>query len=141
MGLSEILFGVVGGVLVVAVVAITINRFKIVSLRWREKKTHPQISKTVSGHFIRVVKSSVLDEYKLSKVVLGKGASGVCHIGTHSKTRKKFAVKLIDIKDEKIAQFYRREIEILKDLEHLNIIRVFEAYEQADSLGLVMVFC
>lgn len=135
------MFGVVGGVLVVAVVAITINRFKIVSLRWREKKTHPQISKTVSGHFIRVVKSSVLDEYKLSKVVLGKGASGVCHIGTHSKTRKKFAVKLIDIKDEKIAQFYRREIEILKDLEHLNIIRVFEAYEQADSLGLVMELC
>ena len=135
-----IMFGVVGLILVIALVSACHNHFKVLSVLQRlYKKTHPEVSTTASGHLIRLVKASVLDEYKLSKSILGKGATGVCRQGTHIKSKKSFAIKIIELNDESVAQFYKGELDILKDLEHLNIIRVFEAYEDVGSLGIVMV--
>ena len=136
-----IMFAFVGLIVLVAVVSLCHNHFKVFSKLsgWYQKKTHPEMSKTVSGHLIRVTQGSVEDEYKIAKVILGKGTSGVCRVGTHMKSKKNFAIKTIELKDEGVTQFYKREIDILKDLEHLNIIRVFEAYEQPGCLGLVMV--
>jgi hypothetical protein len=134
------MFIIVGLILFIALLSAFHNHFQIFSLlsHWYQK-THPELSSTASGHLIRVIKSSVLDEYKLSKHILGKGSSGICRQGIHKKSKKIYAIKIIELKDDKVIQFYRREIEILKVLEHLNIIRVFEAYEQVGSLGLVMV--
>lgn len=132
---------IVAVLLIIMVIAsVCHNHYKIFStlFRWI-RKTHPELSKTASGHLIRVVQSSVLEEYKMSKTILGKGASGVCRVGTNIKSKKCFAIKIIELKDDNVKQFYKREIDILKDLEHLNIIRVFEAYEEVGSLGLVMV--
>ena len=135
-----ILFAIVGFILIVAIGSLCHNHFKLCSMLsgWYQK-THPEVSKTASGHLIRVVQGSVLDDYKLAKTILGKGASGVCRRGIHMKSKKIYAIKTIELKDESVTAFYKREIDILKDLEHLNIIRVFEAYEQVGSLGLVMV--
>jgi len=137
-----IMFSVVGLILVVALVSACHNHFKVLSVisKWY-KKTYPEVSTTASGHLIRVIQGPVLNDYKLSKTILGKGTSGVCRQGTHIKSKKNFAIKIIKMDDDSVAEFYKREIDILKNLEHLNIIRVFEAYEEVGSLGLVMELC
>lgn len=137
-----VMFAIMGFIVLVVVLSLVQNHYKVFSrlTGWYLKQTHPEeVSKTVSGHLIRVVQGSVEEEYKLAKAILGKGTSGVCRIGIHNNSKKKYAIKVIELKDENVTQFYKREIDILKDLEHLNIIRVFEAYEQVGSLGLVMV--
>jgi calcium-dependent protein kinase len=136
-----IVFGVVGVLVLVAFVSVCHNHFNVFSgmQRWCQQKTHPEMTRTASGYLIRVTQSSVLDEYKLSKTILGKGVSGVCRLGTNIKSKKNYAIKTIELKDDNVTQFYKREIDILKDLEHLNIIRVFEAFEEVGQLGLVMV--
>lgn len=135
-----IMFAVVGLIVLAAVVSLCHSNFKLFTslFQWYQK-THPEVSKTASGHLIRVVQGSVLSEYKLSKTVLGKGASGVVRSGVNMTSKKNYAIKTVELKDDHVAEFYKREIDILKDLEHLNIIRVFEAFEEVGSLGLVMV--
>ena len=137
-----IMFAVIGAIVVAAVLSLCHNHCRSVNIlpKWLKwyGKTHP-MSKTASGHLIRVVKGSTSDEYKLSKSILGKGTGGVCRVGIQIKSKKKFAIKTIELKNESFTEFYKREIDILKDLEHLNIIRVFEVFEKSKTLGIVMV--
>ncbi len=63
--------------------------------------------------------------------MLGTGAFGEVRVCTHRKSNVKRAVKILKknfLKDEDEERF-KHEIEILKQMDHPNIVRLFAKYE------------
>jgi eukaryotic-like serine/threonine-protein kinase len=59
---------------------------------------------------------------------LGVGGMGVVYQATHIKTRRKVALKVLTpalSQDEKLVARFEREMEILKKLQHPNVVRYF----------------
>ena len=81
--------------------------------------------------------------YKLDRAVLGEGAFGKVQKCENRATGEVRAVKIIDKlnleESEKIRLKY--EIDILKNLSHPNIVRLFEVYENNSSILLVTELC
>jgi serine/threonine protein kinase len=82
---------------------------------------------------------------------IGKGSSGIVFSGYHSKTKEKVAIKRVDINDLnknrngknlKINKIWN-EIEIMKELDHPNIIKLYDVYIDIKNeyLYLIMEFC
>jgi serine/threonine protein kinase len=62
--------------------------------------------------------------------VLGRGGVGVVYRGRHRETRQLAAVKLLGpapVVEPRAARRLAREYEVLRSLEHPNVVRVFEA--------------
>jgi calcium-dependent protein kinase len=81
------------------------------------------------------------DDYDIQSKVLGSGYNGVVRLAT-SKTNAdlKFAVKafkLSNVVNEKRQQL-EAEVEIFLTLDHPHVTRLFDVYEAADHLFLVM---
>lgn len=86
---------------------------------------------------------SVESIYDIDKNELGASSTGSVHQVTRKKDGRKFAMKIIDltsVQDEFQDQL-RQEIDILKDLDHPNIVKLFETYERGDQLHLIMELC
>lgn len=86
---------------------------------------------------------------------IGKGSSGVVFSGYHTKTKERVAIKRVDINDlnrnnkngvisgkNKIGKIWN-EIEIMKELDHANIIKLLDVYVDMKNeyLYLIMEFC
>ncbi|KAK2196655.1 bifunctional EF-hand domain/Protein kinase domain/EF-Hand 1 [Babesia duncani] len=84
---------------------------------------------------------SIHDVYYLSEKHLGKGSYGNVMKAQHRETGEERAVKII--RKEKITNVMRmkREIQIMKTLDHPNIIKLYEVYEDFEYLYLVMEMC
>lgn len=75
---------------------------------------------------------------------IGKGTFGKVHLGTHLPTGEKVAVKILE--KAKIVQAsdmerVNREIKVLKQLKHPNIISLYEIIETDQEICLVMEYC
>jgi len=78
------------------------------------------------------------DAYEVKKE-LGSGAFSIVKLAVHKKTKIQRAIKIIDkdaIKEKK--EMLEREVDILKRIQHPNIIAVVEIYETPRYLNLVM---
>jgi len=84
---------------------------------------------------------SIEDKYELKKVI-GKGAFSVVKEGIRKVSGKKYAVKCISKKliDKKELGLLEREIDIMKKLQHPNIIQLMEVIDTPDTLYLVLEF-
>jgi len=84
---------------------------------------------------------AVEDKYELKKVI-GRGAFSVVKEGIRKASGKRYAVKCISKKliDKKELQLLEREIDIMKKLQHPNIIQLMEVIDTADTLYLVLEF-
>jgi len=87
--------------------------------------------------------SMFTQNYTLDRNVIGEGAFGAVHKCLHKSTKETRAVKIIE-KDkmeeqEKVRLQY--EVEVLKNLNHPNIVRLFEVYESKDNIFLVTELC
>ncbi|KAI9322652.1 kinase-like domain-containing protein [Dichotomocladium elegans] len=73
---------------------------------------------------------------------LGRGKFSKVMLAQHTMTGENYAVKIIDkrIHDYRIISRLAREIDLMTSLEHPNIVRLFETYETADSLFLVLEY-
>ena len=74
---------------------------------------------------------------------LGQGTFGVVVLGTHQLTGEKVAVKILE--KEKIIQEadktrIEREIKILKNMRHNNIVHLYDVKETASSLYIIMEY-
>ena len=74
---------------------------------------------------------------------LGQGTFGIVVLGTHQITGEKVAVKILD--KEKILQEtdksrLEREIKILKNMRHKNIVRLYDVKETRTSLYIIMEY-
>jgi len=72
--------------------------------------------------------------------LLGAGMTGSVHVVTHRKTKQRFAIKSINKHKLDPAQLeeLRNEVDILRQLDHPNIVRLYEVYEQGTKMYLVM---
>ena len=91
---------------------------------------NPLINRKYIGHFVLGEK-------------LGQGTFGVVVLATHQLTGEKVAVKILD--KEKILQEadktrIEREINILKNLRHSNIVHLYDIKETASSLYIIMEY-
>jgi len=84
---------------------------------------------------------TVEERYDLGKII-GRGAFSVVKIGLNKKNKQKYAVKCISKKliDKKELTLLEREIDIMKKLQHPNIIALVEVIDTADTLYLILEF-
>ncbi|KAF0692587.1 Aste57867_16342 [Aphanomyces stellatus] len=79
--------------------------------------------------------------YNVEKKELGHGHYGTVRIGTHKKTGNKVAIKTIPKVKVSRPETLRREIEILRTVDHPNIIKLFDVFEDTRHLHLVTELC
>ena len=86
--------------------------------------------------------SKLEEDYEIGQV-LGKGSYGIVYKGIHKITGEERAIKQIPkskIKKEKFKRFIN-EVNALKQLDHPNIIKLFEVYEEGKYVYLVQEMC
>lgn len=82
---------------------------------------------------------SVEDKYELGKE-LGRGGFSVVREAVNKITKEKVAVKFIEKKfvDQEELKLLQREIDIMARVQHKNVLRLFEIFDTASQLSLVM---
>jgi len=82
-------------------------------------------------------------KYTMKEECLGEGAFGVVQMATLKSNGEKRAVKIIDklLLDSQDRIRLKYEIDILRNLNHPNIVRLYEVYENKNKLLLVQELC
>ncbi len=89
--------------------------------------------------FVGSTGANLRDDYMiLSKI--GKGGYGQVYRVKNIKSGEKRACKLLSKLNVELERFYK-EINILKKLDHPNIIKLYEVYESKEYLYLIMEEC
>eukprot|EP01066_Platyproteum_vivax_P010453 Platyproteum_vivax@DN4675_c0_g1_i1.p1 len=91
----------------------------------------------------RILSKPISDDYTISGTVLGSGFSGPVRLVKHRRTGVECAVKVFNKKGgkpEKI-EMLRNEALIYLTLDHPNIARLLEVYEDDDQVWMVMEKC
>ena len=91
----------------------------------------------------RIQFSTKLDFYRIGKL-LGKGAFGRVNLGMHKLSGKFVAIKSINKKymiDEDAHRKVMREVSILKQLRHPNVMRLYETFESENHILFVTELC
>jgi len=83
--------------------------------------------------------NSVEELYKVGEEI-GRGAFSVVKKGTHKKTSEDVAIKFIEKKfvDKQDLMLLAREIDIMKKVDHANVLKLKEVFETDDTIALVM---
>jgi serine/threonine protein kinase len=72
---------------------------------------------------------------------LGSGATGKVKLATNEKTGQKVAIKVINKKNLKAKQMeeeIKREIAIMKQLKHPNVVKLFEVLDSKENIYMVL---
>lgn len=72
---------------------------------------------------------------------LGKGAFGVVDRVEHLKTKKFFAMKTVTFASGSKRHEFEKEIDILRGLHHINIVRMVETFEDDHHFYIIMELC
>ena len=97
--------------------------------------------KVTKINFIAAQITKITDDYKIVKQ-LGEGGSGAVFLGQHKSTGEQRAIKqILKARLRKGISRARQEIDVLKTLDHPNIIRLYEVYEDHTSFFLVTEIC
>ena len=91
------------------------------------------------SNFIRMKEDNIFDEYDL-KNKLGEGAYGCVYKVQQKTTNFLRAVKAIKKKHVDIDEF-NNELEVLKALDHPNIIKLFDCYQDKRYYYMVEEYC
>mmetsp|Transcript_37172 Transcript_37172/g.118294 ORF Transcript_37172/g.118294 Transcript_37172/m.118294 type:complete len:381 (-) Transcript_37172:81-1223(-) len=93
------------------------------------------------SQFIHHSNKKITEIYEVEKKKLGEGSYGSVTKGKHRKTKEVRAVKTIAKSQMKNIDRFMQEIAILKMMDHPNIIKLFETFEDARNIYLVMELC
>jgi hypothetical protein len=94
--------------------------------------TSETTAETMSGNLVlELTDVPITRIYDMSKVELGRGATAHVVIGVHAKTLRRYAIKIIDSSHTHrhgghAGNRYEREKNILRDIDHTNVVRLFE---------------
>ena len=97
------------------------------------------------GSFIQENQKKFHSVYNLKYNPIGCGISGQVHLATHLLTNKTRAIKIIH-KEELPAHVISnrsvlKEVEILKTVDHPNVVKIFEYFEDRNDYYIVMEYC
>ncbi|GIX60762.1 calcium-dependent protein kinase [Babesia caballi] len=108
----------------------------------RPKEVQPTFDRSFIIHETALVNGmSITDVYDLHSNRLGKGSYGQVLKACHKETGEVKAVKVIRKANIENAMRMKREITIMKTLDHPNIVKLLEVYEDEECLYLVMEMC
>ena len=85
----------------------------------------------------------LVDDLTLIKC-LGKGAFGEVYLTSKQGSKEKYATKKIDKKfasNPRAKKYLDNEINILKEVDHPNIIKLYNVHETTKFIYLVMEYC
>lgn len=85
-------------------------------------------------------KSNIKNDYKFKKL-LGEGVTGRVFLCEHKEFGYQRAIKVILKEENGYNSQTSEEFQILMDMDHPNIIKLYEVYETATCLYLVMELC
>lgn len=106
-----------------------------------EKKSLSKSEGISRSNFIPLKQGNIRDSYKLDIRKIGEGTYGSVSIGVHQGTGAKRAVKTMSKGNAKHVQRFRQEIAIMKLMDHPNIIKLYETFEDRRQIYLVMELC
>lgn len=100
---------------------------------------NPRYSREV---FVQHKKAPVESQYTIISL-LGKGSFGFVYKAKHKYSESFRAVKVLkkESLDQNSAKKLMHEVEILKSLDHPNIIKIFEVFEDQNSINLITELC
>ena len=87
--------------------------------------------------------NSILREYSI-KNIIGKGTFSIVKLGIDRKTGEKVAIKILEKKkilNNNDAERVEREIEILKNINHINLIKINKIKEDSNNYYMIMEYC
>ena len=119
----------------------TVNT-KLRPLSASNSKTKKQL-KLPASNFIQENQLNFSEVYRLGRV-LGTGIYGEVRLCFHRTLNSKRVVKIINknlMTNQSLRENLNKELEILKSLDHPNIIRIFEFFEELNRLYIVMEYC
>lgn len=103
-------------------------------------------SATGSSNGAQPKKLHIHDLYEFDPEPLGRGSYGEVVGATHRRTKARRAIKVVTkaglrhyVRDVDV--FVRREVDILRRLDHPNVVRLYEAYEDAETIYIVLEVC
>ena len=86
---------------------------------------------------------TLIGDYIIKKD-LGTGTFSIVKLGIHRITQKKVAIKILDknkIESKDDLERIIREMQILTEMEHPNVIKVFKIYEEENNFSIIMEYC
>lgn len=102
----------------------------------------PSVSTLTTKLLRKNTKETIREAYSfLETDPLGVGSFGVVHRATHKRTGLERAVKRIDKQDVADSASLVREVEALRVMDHPNVCRLIEYFEDSRYLWLVMELC
>lgn len=115
--------------------------------QYEEKKAKFDIKKLISNfilkkeYFISHKTTSIYDDYEFNKKPIGQGSFGIVYKAKEKATGAMRAIK--QVLNDVIKNFdgFMNEVAALKKLDHPNIIKLYEVYEDKNCVFLVQEFC
>ena len=86
---------------------------------------------------------NALGNYKVLSI-LGEGTFGIVKLAQDKMTKENVAIKTLEkkkIKDEKDKFRVKTEIEILKRMSHLNVIKTKKIFKDSENIYIIMEYC
>jgi len=104
-------------------------------------KDNDKKDKAVVEPVVEKPPKTIEEKYDMGKII-GKGAFSVVRIASRKTNGKKYAIKCISKKTIQKSELtlLEREMDIMKKLQHPNIIQLMEVLDTADTLFLVLEF-
>lgn len=93
------------------------------------------------AQFILANPGKIVDFYDMSKKKLGEGTYGSVSSAVNKSTKAERAVKTIAKNQMKNLERFKQEIAIMKMMDHPNIIKLYETFEDHRNFYLVMEVC
>jgi len=109
----------------------------------RKKSTVAKVKPAFSlgGNFVEDLTVPIETKYEVTTNVLGSGSSAQVVIGENRRSKRKYAIKVIDLSRHEVAWRYEREKNFLRDIDHTNVVRLYEVYSAPSALYFVMELC
>ena len=86
---------------------------------------------------------NILNNYEILSI-LGEGTFGVVRLGKNKETGERVAIKILEKKkiiNKDDAERVDREIDILKRIKHINIVKVMNIESDPERIYIIMEFC
>lgn len=83
----------------------------------------------------------ITEVYDMEESKLGSGSYGTVHKAIHRVTGNERAIKVIPKEKIKNMERFKTEVKILQTLDHPNVIKLYEYFEDEKSVYLAMEVC